>query len=659
MAKKAFLKDHDDIEILPITRGELVLDSSGNPALHSNEFLATENRPGLMSAEDKKRIDDLENTGPGADNKVAQVNTTTSDVYRLLFSETATDETKTEGARKSAKLTFNPSTGVLQTTALIGNLDGTYVNKLTGYTKATTVAEITSEDSLSTALGKLELKADTTYDLVRGAYDGDDTIENLTEILKVLEGISDTETIQAIVGKYLPLTGGTIKGVVVISGNEATNVPLNIATPSMGNTGYIRFGAGISTNELGHLGFSAKGEPAMVYEGTVNTLIHSGNIGDYAPVINGYIFSGEHGANALGYSFSAASGLSQAGPTMVFGSGNHRAYLYGRNGKFSFNTMENGTLTGWKTIAFTDSNVASATKLATPRTIWGQSFDGTRNVSGGLFDISNQEFIYSSGSWTRVGNGTAKAGLPTYIDGSTIYFRYSNSQSTGLILNSSGNVTIGGRDLAGTNAKLYVDGSVYVGNKKVLERVSNNLHIGEGIRGSYDTSIFGTSILFNTSSGDNAMMIAIGGNVGIGTTVPQYKLDVVGTMRATGFIKLNSSDSYLLLGGGGHKAISDFLLKSDIANQELNNNLTTITKSLNVTADWMDTGISSTNIPAIGTYIVQVSVHNSTDGIWYGYWSGIMSWYASSTNYNDTDEIILHRAGHAYRNTIYLRTVMQ
>lgn len=42
MAKKALLKDHDSVEILPITRGELVLDSSGKVALRSNEFLATD-----------------------------------------------------------------------------------------------------------------------------------------------------------------------------------------------------------------------------------------------------------------------------------------------------------------------------------------------------------------------------------------------------------------------------------------------------------------------------------------------------------------------------------------------------------------------------------------------------------------------------------------
>lgn len=42
MAKKVFLKDNDNDELLPITRGELVLDSSGIMALHSNEFLATD-----------------------------------------------------------------------------------------------------------------------------------------------------------------------------------------------------------------------------------------------------------------------------------------------------------------------------------------------------------------------------------------------------------------------------------------------------------------------------------------------------------------------------------------------------------------------------------------------------------------------------------------
>lgn len=128
-------------------------------------------------------------------------------------------------------------------------------------------------------------------------------------------------------------------------------------------------------------------------------------------------------------------------------------------------------------------------------------------------------------------------------------------------------------------------------------------------------------------------------------------------VTAAGYKKTNSSDSYVLLGGGGHKAVSDFMLKTE----ELSNNLTTITKSLNVTQAWMDTGITSTNLPANGTYIVQVQVsaNDGTGNMWHCYNSGVMSWYRDDTNDTDTDEIILHRSGHAYGKTIYLRTVMQ
>lgn len=130
-----------------------------------------------------------------------------------------------------------------------------------------------------------------------------------------------------------------------------------------------------------------------------------------------------------------------------------------------------------------------------------------------------------------------------------------------------------------------------------------------------------------------------------------------GILHANGYYKNGSSDSYVLLGGGGHKLVSDFMLKTD----ELSNNLTTITKSLNVTQAWMDTGITSTNLPANGTYIVQVQV-NANDGtgtMYHCYSSGVMSWFKDATNDIETDEIILHRSGHAYGKTIYLRTVMQ
>lgn len=66
----------------------------------------------------------------------------------------------------------------------------------------------------------------------------------------------------------------------------------------------------------------------------------------------------------------------------------------------------------WRTIAFTDSNVASATKLQTARTIWGQSFDGTANVSGDinlntskLFWRSDATHYYIGTSFTNTSDG--------------------------------------------------------------------------------------------------------------------------------------------------------------------------------------------------------------------------------------------------------------
>ena len=289
MAKKVLLQDQNNVEILPITRGELILDSSGKQAFHSNEFLATTSQPGLLSAEDKFKIDTIEEVGNIANNKVEQINTTTSDIYRLLFSETADDETRTEGARKSAKLTFNPSTGALQASALIGNIDGTYINKLTGYTKATLSSDITPEDTLISALGKVEFRAEIAYNLIQSAYDGDGTIENLNEILKVLEGISDTEPIKDIIGKYLPLIGGELSGNLSIGTNATEQQLLLSVSRNNEKLSMLISGAKegwLSTNyESGKSTALIQNElSGILYKDTLDNyhnIIHSGNIENY------------------------------------------------------------------------------------------------------------------------------------------------------------------------------------------------------------------------------------------------------------------------------------------------------------------------------------------------------------------------------------------
>lgn len=86
------------------------------------------------------------------------------------------------------------------------------------------------------------------------------------------------------------------------------------------------------------------------------------------------------------------------------------------------------------------------------------------------------------------------------------------------------------------------------------------------------------------------------------------------------------------------------------------NDITTITKSLKVTTSWMDTGIAGSNL-GTGTYAVQMLVNDGTNtSQWTEYYSGIMSWYNGTTNSTDTDEILLHKAGHAPNGRhMYLR----
>lgn len=229
--------------------------------------------------------------------------------------------------------------------------------------------------------------------------------------------------------------------------------------------------------------------------------------------------------------------------------------------------------------------------------------------------------------------------------------------------------TITGVKTFNTNC-LQVSGSTNYTTVLLSKNTSINASLRDNIWRIYHSNGSGTDrgiSIWSYGTGINNQVLSISAyNTGSTLANPGSAVNSLymhGIIRATstitgsGFVKSGSSDSYVLLGGGGHKLVSDFMLKTD----ELSNNLTTITKSLNVTQAWMDTGITSTNLPANGTYIVQVQVNanDSTGNMYSCYSSGVMSWYKDGTNDTETDEIILHRSGHAYGKTIYLRTVMQ
>lgn len=77
----------------------------------------------------------------------------------------------------------------------------------------------------------------------------------------------------------------------------------------------------------------------------------------------------------------------------IDGASNHQLAFTGDNRMFircAYGTSNNYNTKDWATVALTSDNVASATKLQTPRSIWGQSFDGTGNVNGTIY-INNSD----------------------------------------------------------------------------------------------------------------------------------------------------------------------------------------------------------------------------------------------------------------------------
>ena len=209
-------------------------------------------------------------------------------------------------------------------------------------------------------------------------------------------------------------------------------------------------------------------------------------------------------------------------------------------------TKYDGNWQGWKRIAFTTDNVASATRLLTPRTLWGQSFDGTGNVNGAMtvnyagsetgISIYRQE---GAGAFIRYYNNNQttnyfRAGM--YGAG---YFGISyNSGADAIAVTTSGNVGIG--TIAPTR-KLHVNGTA-----KAVSLMSSNIRIecdNNGVLGSRTSEInnYNSHLYLQHNTNKNLVCCVGGGNVGINTSAPGYTLDVNGSLHVRTLVYFDST----------------------------------------------------------------------------------------------------------------------
>lgn len=104
----------------------------------------------------------------------------------------------------------------------------------------------------------------------------------------------------------------------------------------------------------------------------------------------------------------------------IDGSSNHQLAFTGDNRMFircAYGTSNNYNTKDWATVALTSDNVASATKLAAARTIWGQGFDGTGNVNGTIYINNNN----SSNGAIRLNNDISANARISAIDDQVIF----------------------------------------------------------------------------------------------------------------------------------------------------------------------------------------------------------------------------------------------
>lgn len=127
-------------------------------------------------------------------------------------------------------------------------------------------------------------------------------------------------------------------------------------------------------------------------------------------------------------------------------------------------------------------NIATATKLATARTIWGQAFDGSANISGNM---------------TGVGN-IAMSGVLNFDNNRGVTVKDTEGESLG-VLNFN---------------------------------ATNDLHFGYYTANKgYNTYIAGNNVIVRTVGLPERVRITTDGKVGIGTSAPERMLDVAGGVQ--------------------------------------------------------------------------------------------------------------------------------
>lgn len=229
--------------------------------------------------------------------------------------------------------------------------------------------------------------------------------------------------------------------------------------------------------------------------------------------------------------YSDGSGNSTAGGRIALSNGN------------LFTQKANATdYANWNKLAFITDNVASATKLQTARTIWGQSFDGTGNVSGAITGATTGVFSSTVQATTAILTNLTANYLPKHTAAGLVNSSISDNGSRIDVTNS---VYI---SKSSGEARLYINSenvnshgriAVFAGAANRFGMVNYGYEGNQvwqtGYCGSYGNGGF---YVYSTKGAGYGLLIdSISGNTGIGKTNPSAKLDVNGDIYSSVGVK--------------------------------------------------------------------------------------------------------------------------